>query len=254
MIYFSKFFRIPGPKDLGMSDSNNAMAMEDFRNNDEEYTWEQYEAKIAELFPIRFFFLHTVAYALKYFWWDVSKPFKAAYKWFKCHFIPAHKYHWLDLRTPKDVPAYARYRYGWMDTDHRMEHALFNLLTDFVEKELPNSYCFVPSEEDAAKDDGVDCNYMGFKKQLADHKEYMEIYNWWKVDRHKEHAEYEKALDTWHEAHLGKSQSIKSRVERRKDSQLKELSSRVDELETRNNNKTTDMMIRLIKIRYVMWT
>lgn len=242
MFYFKKYIQLPGPKDLGMSDSNNAMASELFRNNSTEATWEQYEERIKKEYPVKFFLASTVPSFFRDLWNDVTRKPKDFYYWFKCTFIPAHQYHLIDIREPKTNPL--AYRYGWIDSDTKMVMAMFKILCDFVEKEMVGRY--VPSEEDAAKDDGVDYQYHGLKRQLADHKEYMAIYNYWKVDRLVLDDNASKAIGLWSVAHR-KSKGDKSQ----KLTRLWNKSRRADKIK---NKKLEEMLHRLINIRTCLWT
>jgi hypothetical protein len=238
MNHLYKIFKLPGPKDLGMSDSNNAMPSRLFPNKPGEVTWENYEEKLAELYPVKFFLAHTLPHFFRRVWWRASRPFEDAWYWFQCHFLPSHQYHWLDLREPKTQPS--PYRYGWLDTNRKMELAMFSCLCYFVEREDWSRH--VPSEEDAAKDDGINLQYSGYKRQLADHKEYMAIYQWWTKDRHVESAEESALLDLWHKAHLICAPNAN------------DLHKEMRDIEERNKAKMEEMLQRLLKIRHIMWT
>jgi len=241
MIYFNKFFKLPGPVALGMSKSDYAMPSEFFRNNQTETTWEMYYAKVKELYPVRYFLAATLPYFFVQIWWKVSRPFKDAHYWFVSHFIPSRQYHWLDLRQPRTQFDKDPYRYGWCDTDNRMVYAMMNLLVEFVEEEMPHGW-YIPSEEEAAKDDGVDHNYSGLKRQLADYKEFMEIYNWWTKDRYTEISEYDDKLHTWCEARHAFDPGAHA------------LWDDLNSVESRNKNKLNEMLVRLLNIRHVLWT
>ena len=237
MIYFNKIFKLPGPKDLGMSHSNNAMPSRLFPNNKTETTWEDYYERVAQMYPIKYFLAATLPYFFIRIWRRISRPFKDAKYWLVSHTI--RQYHWLDLRQSKSVPN--AYRYGYCETDHRMEMALTNLFIEFVEQKLPHSY-FLPSEEDAAKDDGVDHNYSGFKRQLENHKEIMAIYNWLTKDRWQEDAEYDCSLAAWSDARYAWADNEKE--------SWKELNW----IEDRNQAKLEEMLVRILKIRHCLWT
>lgn len=241
MIYLNKLFKIPGPKDLGMADSNHAMASEMFRHNSTEYTWEQYYDRVKKEYPISFFFASSVPTFCHDLWRSITRyPKKFAY-WFQCHFIPKHRYHMLDLRQP------GRYRYGWVDAPSQMEYALFNILTKFVEEEMPYGYC-VPSEEEAAKDDAGDEpeKYSGFRRQLNQHKEYMAIYNYWKADRIVLEKAHTEALRAWSDAHRAAC------GERTEEVQL--LWKKLNETDEAEKKKLEEMLHRLIDIRGCLWT
>jgi hypothetical protein len=237
MIYFNKLFKLPGPKDLGMSSSNNSMPWRLFNDNQTEPDWDDYEEYLAKMYPVRYFLAATLPYFFVRIWWRLSRPFKDVKYWLVSHTI--RQYHWLDLRQPKSVPN--AYRYGWCDTDHRIELAITNLFIEFVETELPHSYSF-PSEEEAAKDDGVNCNYAGLKRQLEDHKEIMSIYNWLTKERQQEDAEYDRKLTEWSNALHAKSDN------------KKDLWKELNTLEARNYSNFEKILERIMIIRHRLWT
>jgi hypothetical protein len=240
MIYFKNPFKFPGPKDLGMSDNNNAMPSEFFRNNQTEITWEMYYKYLAKTYPIKFFLVSTIPGFFRSCWIRISRPFKDAHYWLVSHTI--RQYHWLDLRQPKNgINNINSYRYGWCDTDKRVEYALINLFKEFVELELTDSY-FVPSEEDAAKDDGTDFNYCGFRNQLNNYKEIMSIYNWLTKERAVEEKEESDALNVWYNAKQKWSDDTNK------------LYKKLQLLEARNKAKLEEILIRIVKIRHVLWT
>ena len=266
MIYLNKLFKIPGPKDLGMSDNNHAMSMEMFRNNSTEATWEQYYERVKKEYPISFFCASTVPTFFHDLWRDITrKPKKFAY-WLKCHVIPKHRYHMIDIRQKGGSYGNAlsrlldmdqrrivtqalplSYRYGWIDAPQQMEYALFNILAKFVEEEMPYGYC-VPSEEEAAKDDAGDepDKYSGFRRQLDNHKEYMAIYNYWKVDRIVLAKAHTDALTAWSNARQA------ARGDQTEEVQL--LWKKLNETDEAEKQKLEEMLHRLIDVRGCLWT
>jgi hypothetical protein len=236
MIYFKKLFKFPGPKELGMSDSNNAMPSRFFPNNKTEITWEDYYEYLAKTYPVKYFLAAVFPQFFRDCWRKLSRPFRDAHYWLACHLLPSKRYHWLDLRQPKG------YRYGWCDTDRRMVYAMMNLLVEYVEKEMPHGY-FVPSEEEAALDDGVTCgNYSGFKRQLENHKEYMTIYNWWTKERAVELEEEGDKCTAWSDARHVWADNTEL------------LWAELKVLTERNEAKLEEMLHRLLKIRHCLWT
>src|ERR1700722_20387697 len=194
---FNKWFKLPGPKALGMSDNDYAMASEFFRNNQEEHTWEQYYERVAQMYPVRFFLASTLPMFFQNLWRNLTRPFKNIYWWFRHH--TTNCYHWVDIRQPKGRLDDYGYQYGWLDTDTRIEFAIINLFIEFMEEELPHSF-FVPSEEEASKDDGVDYQYAGFKRQRDDYLEMTAIYHWLTKERYVEQKEYDDKLIQWSDA------------------------------------------------------
>lgn len=248
MIYFQKLFKLPGPKAMGMSDNDYAMPSEFFRNNPEETTWEMYYDKVKELYPVRFFLASTLPGFFRWRWLDLKRPFEDATYWLKCHLLTEHKYHLVDIRNAAKHDSLLPYTHGWMDTDWRMVYAMFSLLIDFVEKEMPHSY-FIPSEEDAAKDDGtcsIDNPYSGYKDQLSRHKEYMAIYNYWMVERPEEEKKNNKLLEIWSDLRKA-SKGLETE-------EVKAAWKVHNEADAARDAKLEEMLVRLLKIRHCLWT
>jgi hypothetical protein len=109
------------------------------------------------------------------------------------------------------------YRYGWCDVDYRLGFAMFNLLNQFVDHELEHKFC--PPETD------TDDWSVAHRKT---HEEIRALHHWWNVER----RELQKQIDDL---------SSDQREQRWK-------------LEDMMDKKTTEMMIRLVKVREYLWT
>jgi len=234
---FKKLLHIPGPKDLGMSKHNNSMAIALFRNYPGELTWEDYHARIKKEYPVKYLIKYSIPKFFSYVYRKATTPIKDFIYWFKCHTIKEHKYHLIDIRNET-------YKYGWLDTDSRMELALFSLLVEFVEKELDSYH--TPTEKDAIADDqGIDPNiYTGVRKQYNNYKEYMSIYNYWKYEKPILDKQHSDKINEWYEAH---KQNPFSKL-------TKKLAKEKSIIEDNNTKKLNDMLHRLIDIRKSLWT
>jgi len=136
----------------------------------------------------------------------------------------------LDLRQPKVT---GEYRYGWLDSDHQILFALFNILNNFVKHEMPNSYC--PSEEEVSHDASL----------LNQRNKYLEIkaiHYWWNVDRRRQEKRKDHLLSDWHTAR---------KYCRAEEHQLWE---NLRKAEADLEDKEEEMIMRLIKIRHSLWT
>lgn len=247
MIYFNNIFRIPGPKDLGMSKSNNSMAWEEMPNFPGELTWADYYARVKMEYPVRFFFASTVPGFFRGLWLTISRRPKDAIYWLKCHLIPAHRYHMIDIRQPADPrDPCSKYTHGWMDSDHRMVLAMMSLLVDFIEKEAPGGY-HIPSEEDAANDDnGTNPNqFTGCRVQRNNWLELKAIYDYWKNERFTLEQKYLDALTKWCEARkkLGCN-----------DAEVMRLNTEMNAAEEASSKRLEEMLHRLLVIRHCLWT
>ena len=135
-------------------------------------------------------------------------------KWFIKHHT-THRYHMLDLRQPKTrVKTSDSYRYGWVDSDAQLRFAMFNILRNFVEKEIKGDYYLIGNTPEVQN-------------------EIKAIYDWWTTKRPQD-------------IHRLDSMSFESRT----DESIKAMMSLEEELV----QEEEDMMIRLIKIRGYLWT
>lgn len=243
MIYFKKLIKIPGPKDLGMGDSNHAMAMEHFCNDNTTPTWESYYARIKREYPIKYFFASTMASFFMKRYNKISNYVYEIFYYLKCHFKRSHQYHKLDLSQPKMITVIENdgsvnkinnedyYSYGWLDVDVRMMYAIFNLLNSYVENELK-----IITEEDIAKDP----SFISYKK---DQEEIIAIHHWWNVERKVLQQENHNLTDKWYFLSEAKRKDAAQRA-----------SKEVQDFETAFNNKTDEMIDRLMKIRRKLWS
>src|SRR5579863_10256158 len=141
-----KIFRLPTPSELGLckDTEHNALPMR-FLTSDAGPTWEDWQEIVKKNYPIRYFLAEElVPWIRQKYRKYVTDPIY----WIKCHLLPKHRYHLLDLRQPKSKHEGRPYRYGWIDSDTQMLYALFNILNNFVKHEMPHWYC--PSEEEVA--------------------------------------------------------------------------------------------------------
>lgn len=219
---------LPSPIKLGMSDSN-ALGSRDFGSHKGQVTWEDWEEKVKELYPVRYFLVEELVPWIRRKWRRYAKD---PLYWLKCHLHPKHRYHMLDLRQPKVKGEYA-YRYGWMDSDTQMVFALFNILNNFVKYEMPSWYC--PSEEEIAEDESL----MG---QRHKYLEVKAIHYWWNVDRKRQEAALSELTSKWHDAHTTGDPSEH------------QLWKDLDDLKKSNKDKEDEMLVRLLKVRGSLWT
>jgi hypothetical protein len=238
MIYFGNPFKLPGPKDLGMSDSNNAMPMRDFSDTDEP-TWEDFYARLKQDYPVRFFLSSTLPDTLLYAWRrTLGWKLRDGWYWLKSRVW--RKDHIIDLRQPgKDQLEADYYRWGWLETDTKMLFALFTLLDEFMKNGLP---LYLPTPEQAEKDDGKDYEHAGMKKQREVCFELLTIHEWWKRGR-KVNCQIESDLcSKWSDAKRARSPETASLWQ--------ELLAKT----AKNEQDEEEMIARLLKIRKCLWT
>jgi hypothetical protein len=229
MIYFGNPFHLPGPKDLGMSNSNTSMPWKHFSNTNEP-DWDDYYAKLAELYPVKFFLTSTLPGLIRYTWlrWAGWK-LRDAYWWVRYHTI--NKYHMLDLRQPD-------YKYGYLEPDTKMLYAMFNLLNEAVD----TGHLYIPSEDEIQ--DAEDYERHALQCQRDEYLEVKAIHHWWNVERLEEHKAEKDLLDRWHTLF-----SID-----RSSTEAKQLHEQLSEMETLHHQKEEEMTIRLMKVRRHLWS
>lgn len=105
----------------------------------------------------------------------VDTLFYKPWYWFKCNFIPKHRYHILDLTKGGNG-----YSYGWRDTDTRMLQACFLLLVEYVECEKPFEV--------------ADWQFNEVTQEKE--REIKELYHWWKTGRAEKRAALTKEWDS----------------------------------------------------------
>jgi hypothetical protein len=219
-----KIFRLPSPKELGWSDSN-ALASRHFPNGKEEKTWEDWEEKMRAEYPIRHFLGDTLPRWFRVKWRIyVHDP----WYWFVSHVVPSRRYHMLDLRQAKPG-----YRYGWLDSDSQIVYALFNILNNFVEHEMPGWYC--PSEEEVAEE-----AHLAYQRNAW--LETKAIHYWWNTERPRQQKAHDELLHAWSEARKIDGPNVQ------------QLWDDMKKTEKVLEDKEEEMIIRLIKIRRTLWT
>jgi len=124
---------------------------------------------------------------------------------------------------------------GYYDIDHRMLHACFCLLTEFVEKEKGTD-----DIEDLKKcletDTDPDWRFM-LERQLRDHTEVRDLYNWWKnVYLKRKDPEY-----------IGPKDYNSS-------PEFEKWSKSYADWELACSNEDEAQLIRLMKVREALWT
>lgn len=232
MIKFLKsFLYFPPPKEFG-ADSNTALPIDELRQSDDQFTWQDYYRELKKNFPIKFFMLKTLPDYIKYnIYYAALRPIKDAIYYLKCHLIPSKRYHLLSLVQPK-TNTNDDYTYGWIDADNQILLANMNIVVSFVEDEI-----------------GLD----NFKKRLAwlhaniesaqsyeNESKILDIYNWWKFSRKELLRREAKLIDSWHGT---------------KDAKVKQNEWEIySELKERIKKEEQDMLKLLIDVREYMWT
>ena len=235
---FRKLFKLPSPVDLGWS-KYNALEDEEFSDNPQGKTWQQWHRTVKDMHPVKYFLSETLAsFVKRKVYWPIKRPISDAHYWLVSHLVPSRRYHMLDLRQvhhhDRNHPTKC-YHYGWVDVPDKMLFALFNLLGEYLTKEKPHDPLEWLSQEKIDADDGL-------KAQQAHINEARAIHHWWTVERDEQIDHRDRILSMW------------SAAKKRKDPQKEVLWDMLKELEAKLEAKDDEMVARLMKIRRTLWT
>lgn len=236
MLFLRKLLKLPSPIELGWSDHD---ALEDEGWSDPPFhgkTWQDWRRTVKSMHPIKYWIAETVGDFLRYkIWLPMTRPFETARYWLVSHLVPKRRYHMLDLRQPGPEG----YKYGWCDVPEKMLYAMFNMLNQFVEGELINYYC--PSEKEIAEASSEDEAFI-LQRQRDYVFEVKSIHRWWNIERPQMLSLHQKTLNEWYSSRKTDTNKAEKRWELMKRQDL--------EFE----NKTDEMIARLMKVRRSMWT
>lgn len=233
MKFLKKLFLLPTPVELGKSE-HDALPSSLFPNDEEdEYTWEDYDREMQTDHPVLWFLNRTIPRLWRRYIWGTYAPLERARYWLVSHLIPSRRYHLLDLR--QDGPG--EYKYGWIDSDRQLLYACFKILKNYVENELPNSYVQQEfTEEELANEPGAAQWYTHYQEVKA-------LHHYWTVER----PAWQKIIDKLSGQAYDHRQNRKIAESNRVYALLHREQDRFDQAET-------DALIRLIKTRKGMWT
>lgn len=227
--WFKRLFRIPGPKELGWSQSGALPSRYwSFSDESEEKTWDDWEEWAQREYPIRYFLRYTLGDALK------SWAYRVGHAWYraKCAILPSHHYHLVDLRG---VDPLSDYTYGYRDPCSVMYLAAWAALRQYVEQEEPQDPASWASPEQLAEEP--------LRTQKEKYDEAMALHRWWTVERR---AEQEKE----HELHDLVEAARKLKNRDGFEAAAKVWLDYAHALEL----KEQDQFLRLAKLRPYLWT
>ncbi len=113
---------------------------------------------------------------------------------------------------------------GWRDKDHVLLHACFQLLSDFVEQEIPKfphiNWNVPANSADPAVIKGIqfdqnttDENASADTRDIK--KEFEELYTWWQEWKKKETTEKSSTFKEDHEEYLKENEMLKKLIDLR---------------------------------------
>jgi hypothetical protein len=204
-----------------------ALPMEMFGAKDGEMTWESWQQNMKNDYPIKHFFMEQIPTKL-YRW---AGKVDNLFYYIRCNTY--NKYHFLDLRQPKE--GYYKYRWGWLDVNQKILFANFNLLVEFVEKERGGYEAAEKCIAELKTLEDVPTH------QIECMEKELELYTWWKYELPKMHKEHDKLL---HESCHGRKFN---NCDNEKMRQSWEMQEKID-------NTIDEKLKELIDIRMTLWT
>jgi len=172
-----KLFKLPTPKELGMSESNSlgCRSLTPFQKGP---TWDDWEEIVRKKHPIKYFLDKSVPYALL----PIQGRIERAWYWIQCHTLPSYRFHIIDLRG---VDPTSEYTHGYMDPGEVMRIAAWATLRSYVEKELVHER--YEDEENYTPDELGEEWYKEQKR--VRYEEPMALYKYWMEERAAEKKE-----------------------------------------------------------------
>lgn len=210
--------------------SNYSLPMKGF-SGPTSYTWDDYYKDLEKHYPFKYKFLKSVEDACYKAARIYRKYIKDPLYWLKCHILPKYKYHMLDLRQP-EIKGYKdldlEYKYGWIDVDQRMTFAIFNLLNEFVEKEIEQFYC--PEDHN--------------NKQHQMYIEIIYVYHWWNVIRIQNLILEKEKFEEYNKSNISNYQS----------KETQRLFDEWSKIDLENKQTTQKMLIKIMQLKDYLWT
>lgn len=230
--------RLPSPVDLGWS-SVNALEDEDWSDDPQGKTWQDWHRHVKELHPVKYWFRETLTgFVKRKIYWPIKHPVEKAHYWLVSHVVLSRRYHMLDLRQlhhHEHCHPHKCYHYGWVDVPDKMLFAIFNLLGEYLNGEKPYDLSQHYSKEQIDSDGGM-------KNQQANLEEAKAIYHWWTVGRDQAVDSRNWYLNRWSEA------------KKNKDPRKEYYWDKMKDLDAKFEEKDDEMIARLMRIRRTLWT
>lgn len=203
-----------------------SLPIREIPNKENEYTWEDWKEDKKNEQPIKYFLMEEIPFYLSC---KINKVENVFY-WIRCHTY--NRYHFLDLRQPKE--GYYQYRWGYCDIVQKMIYANFNMLCEFIELEhggleKAEKWLAELQEHEDAPEHQVNCL-----------SKTIEIYKWWKNDLPKMNLEFDALLHETYGAGRRPYNKVKC--------------DRISEMEIEINKLINDKLKELIDLRESMWT
>ena len=153
--------------------------------------------------------------------------------WFRAHTF--NRYHIINISGMDG------YKWGWTNSDSKMELACFRILVDFVEKEYPGC---------------VDWDYDDEIKKIRD--EFMEIYEWWtKAEEDAMNELFEESGWNWSFSEVPETKAAPALRKLYSMNTTMTDPAKYAEYVKRQEaarEKQEEMLIKLIKLRKYLWT
>lgn len=169
--------KLPTPKELGWSE-HNALGMRGLTPFQEGPTWEDWEEYVRDRHPVKYFLVETFPKLFR----PLQRLVKNTWYWIKCHTLPSHRWHKLDLRG---VDPLSDYTHGHMDPCEVMRLGVWAALRAYMEKGDFEAQRRL--HEGLTEEEKVDPVFVEQKLQRCD--EPKALYDYWMKGRLEEKKE-----------------------------------------------------------------
>jgi hypothetical protein len=166
--------KLPSPKELGWSEYN-ALGSRSLTPFQEGMTWDDWDEYVQEKYPIRYFLMETLPDFFRPIGWKAGR----IWYWIKCHTLPSHRFHLIDLRG---VDPLSKYTHGYNDPSAIMYLAAWKALRDYIEKEEPSDPATWATPEEMLQEHLIE-------QKAKCYDEPHELYKYWMEGRAAEKKE-----------------------------------------------------------------
>lgn len=231
MSKFEGWLRLPSPRELGMS-KHNALGMRCLTPFQEGPFWEDWHAHVRKHYPVRYFFRETLATQIRRRVHGIER------QWYrlKCHVLPSHQWHLLDLRG---VDPLSEYDHGYLEPDYIFFLSGWAALRMWVEKE--------DIQDPSQFWTGDDANDPVRIAEKAQYDEAMALYHYWMVERLEEAKEEDLLSEQYRVAR-------KRAIEANDREEGEETRLRWAAYRLSKEKRADEMWLRLAAIRTRLWT
>lgn len=160
-------------------------------------------------------------------------------RWWIAHrFVPWHRYHIIDTKLDP----------GYHEAEELMLYACFKVLEDSIEKEkVLEHFIWVPDPEEYARNPEM------WDVKIRDGVEIKDLYDWWQGHKKWTDDHWSDCKDNYEFVDCNDG-SGNSTMVKMADGPEKYTGEECRQIDEKRQAEETEMLVRLIKIRHLLWT